>query len=114
MARTTALPADEIQTTLGIDAAGTRIRLRRWLIGAVFLAGAIALAILLVHARGQEAGAQYRTNEVRRGNLTVSVTATGVLKPLTQVNVGTEMSGIVDGEAFRDVLQGYQTPPSAS
>jgi HlyD family secretion protein len=96
VARTTALPADEIQTTLGIDAAGTRIRLRRWLIGAVALTGAIALAVLLIRARGQEAAIQYRTAEVRRGNLTVSVTATGVLKPLTQVNVGTEISGIVD------------------
>jgi HlyD family secretion protein len=96
VARTTALPADEIQTTLGIDAAGTRIRLRRWLIGAVALAGAMALGVLLVRARGQEAGVQYRSDVVRRGALTVSVTATGVLKPLTQVNVGTEISGIVD------------------
>jgi HlyD family secretion protein len=96
MARTTALPRDEIQTTLGIDAAGARIRLRPWLIGAVVVAGAVALSVLVVRARGQEAGVQYRTDEVRRGNLTVSVTATGVLKPLTQVNVGTEISGIVD------------------
>jgi HlyD family secretion protein len=95
VARTTALPADEIQKTLGVDAAGT-IRLRRWLIGAVVLAGAIAVAVLVARARGQEAGVQYRTDEVRRGNLTVSVTATGVLKPITQVNVGTEISGIVD------------------
>jgi HlyD family secretion protein len=96
VARTTALPADEIQATLGIDAAGTRIRLRRWLSGAVVLASAIAFAILLALARGQEAAVQYRTDEMRRGNLTVSVTATGVLKPVTQVNVGTEISGIVD------------------
>jgi HlyD family secretion protein len=46
--------------------------------------------------RTQQPGIQYVTHEVRRGNLTVTVTATGVLEPLTQVNVGTEISGIVD------------------
>jgi HlyD family secretion protein len=38
----------------------------------------------------------YRTEEVRRGSLTVTVTATGALEPLTKVNVGTEISGSVD------------------
>jgi len=33
---------------------------------------------------------------VQQGALTVSVTATGELKPVTQVNIGTEISGIVE------------------
>jgi hypothetical protein len=50
----------------------------------------------VLRTRSPPAGVQYLTDEVRRGNLTVSVTATGALEPLTQINVGTETSGIVD------------------
>lgn len=60
------------------------------------IAGAIAIALGALRTRGQEAGVQYRTEDVRRGSLTVAVTATGVLEPLTQVNVGTEISGIIE------------------
>jgi HlyD family secretion protein len=38
---------------------------------------------------------QYQTAEVQRGDLTVTVTATGILQPLNQVDVGTEISGTV-------------------
>lgn len=37
----------------------------------------------------------YETTEVQRADLTVTVTATGVLQPLNQVDVGTEISGTV-------------------
>lgn len=39
---------------------------------------------------------QYQTAEVLSADLTISVTATGVLQPLNQVDVGTEVSGTVD------------------
>lgn len=39
---------------------------------------------------------QYDTVEVTRGDLTVTVTATGILQPLNQVDVGTEISGTVE------------------
>ncbi len=35
------------------------------------------------------------TSEVSRGDLTIQVTATGTLEPLNQVDVGSEMSGII-------------------
>jgi len=38
---------------------------------------------------------QYQTVKVQRGDLKVTVTATGVLQPLNQVDVGTEISGTV-------------------
>jgi HlyD family secretion protein len=81
---------------LGIDASSAGRRLRRWLIGAGVIAAAVAIALVLLRARGQQVGVQYRTEDVRRGGLTVAVTATGVLEPLTQVNVGTEISGIIE------------------
>jgi HlyD family secretion protein len=96
VAPTTALPADEIQSRLGLDVSRTRARLHRWFIGAALIAGAVAVAVILLQTRRQGAAVQYRTAAVQRGSLTVAVTATGVLEPLTQVNVGTEISGIVD------------------
>lgn len=38
----------------------------------------------------------YQTQPVKRGNLSVTVTATGNLQPLNQVDIGTELSGTVD------------------
>jgi HlyD family secretion protein len=38
---------------------------------------------------------QYRTDEARRGDLTVIVTATGNLEPTNQVEVGSEVSGTI-------------------
>ena len=40
--------------------------------------------------------ATYETAEVTRGNISSSVTATGTVEPITQVEVGTQVSGIVD------------------
>lgn len=39
---------------------------------------------------------EYKTEEVRRGDLTVTVTATGTLQPTNQVEVGSELSGNID------------------
>jgi HlyD family secretion protein len=38
---------------------------------------------------------QYKTQEAQRGNLTVTVTATGTLNALTTVQVGSQVSGII-------------------
>jgi HlyD family secretion protein len=43
-----------------------------------------------------EATLSYKTAEVHRGDLTVQVTATGVLQPVNQVEVGTEVSGTIE------------------
>jgi HlyD family secretion protein len=40
-------------------------------------------------------GAQFKTQEARRGNLVVTVTATGNLEPTNQVEVGVEVSGTI-------------------
>lgn len=44
----------------------------------------------------------YATEEVRRGDLTVTVSATGNLKPINQVDVGSEQSGLIT-QVFVDV-----------
>lgn len=44
--------------------------------------------------RGTETVTQYETEPVTRGNLTITVSATGSLEPRNQVDVGSELSGI--------------------
>ena len=44
---------------------------------------------------GEPAAATYITQDITRGDLTVTVTATGTLTPINQVDVGSELSGIV-------------------
>ena len=60
-------------------------------IGLVVLA-AIAAGGLLLRDES-EAAAEWRTATVERGDLVVAVTATGTLQPVTQVQVGTQVTG---------------------
>ena len=67
----------------------------RWLITtipALLLAGGALLWLL----PGEEAAVRYETAEVQQGDLTVTVTATGTLEPVNQVDVGSELSGIIE------------------
>ncbi|MGD2082334.1 MAG: efflux RND transporter periplasmic adaptor subunit [Chromatiales bacterium] len=75
-------------------ASGRRRRLLLWTAVAVAVALAAALALVL---RGEDdRGLHFETAEVRRGDLTVKVTATGTLEPVNQVEVGTEVSGTIE------------------
>ncbi|MFO1421821.1 MAG: efflux RND transporter periplasmic adaptor subunit [Candidatus Competibacteraceae bacterium] len=73
-----------------------RFRLLRWLIAA----GALALAVggFLWFRSGPVADAapQYQTEPLGQGNLRVTVSATGKLAPINQVDVGSELSGTIE------------------
>lgn len=56
---------------------------------------AVLLAALAWGTRGPAPDTRYETQEVGRGALSVTVTATGTLAPTNQVDVGSELSGIV-------------------
>jgi HlyD family secretion protein len=96
--------AERVRATLGVGAPRRR-RLVAW------IAGAVVVIILgrawLLRAERQETGPRYQTTAVTRGALTVTVTATGTVESLTQVTVGTEISGVVD-----KVLVNFNTPVS--
>ena len=77
---------------------GRARRIGRWVVVLLVLAAAGAGVVALSSSRGAPP-AQYRTETVEAGTLTVSVTATGELKALTQVNIGTEISGVVESVA---------------
>ncbi|TVV69858.1 efflux RND transporter periplasmic adaptor subunit, partial [Sphingomonas solaris] len=91
-----ATPAEDraaLDDFLGAKPPSRRARYVKW--------GAVALAVLLVlwiAFRLLFGGAEpvsYATQPVRRGGLTVSVSATGNLAPTNEVEVGSELSGLI-------------------
>ncbi|MCO5763284.1 MAG: biotin/lipoyl-binding protein, partial [Chromatiaceae bacterium] len=71
---------------------------RRWV---RYLLAVLVLLALGVAARfwlspATPEGPRFKTATVERGDLVVKVTATGQLQPVTQVDVGTEVSGTID------------------
>ena len=93
MTATTTPP--DIHDTLGLTPRGRRRRIGRWLFAALIIAALVGVG-LRMRAAPAQAVSPYKTESVQKGALTVSVTATGELKPVTQVNIGTEISGIVE------------------
>lgn len=88
-------PAD-IAKTLDIDpASGNRKGAKRWMIAAVLVTAAVVIALVFRNASDSSSAVSYKTQEVQRGDLTVIVTATGTLQPTNQVDVGSELSGII-------------------
>ncbi|MDP1025607.1 efflux RND transporter periplasmic adaptor subunit [Sphingomonas sp. KR1UV-12] len=68
---------------------------RRWAKWAGVLVGVVLLALLVARCMKGDEAAGYATAPVRRGDLTVSVAATGKLAPTNQVTVGSQLSGLV-------------------
>jgi hypothetical protein len=78
---------------------------KRWLARGVWAALLIAMVVAAGRAwqvAQKVAPPHYLTREARRGSLTVTVTATGTLQPTNQVDVSSELSGII-----RSVEVGY-------
>lgn len=68
---------------------------RRWAKWGAVAIGVVLLALLLQRCFGGTDEVRYSTEPVRRGDLTVSVSATGKLAPTNQVTVGSQLSGLV-------------------
>lgn len=67
----------------------------RWLV-AVTLVILAALGLWLLRSDNDAQAPRYQTEEVVRGSLVVTVSATGKLQPTNQVDVGSEISGTVE------------------
>jgi HlyD family secretion protein len=78
-------------------------RLRNWVLAALLVAA--AGAVWLFRDGASDPVTRYRTEPVTRGSLSVIVTATGSVQPTNQVDVSSELSGIV-----RNVLVDYNSP----
>ncbi|GAA5178744.1 efflux RND transporter periplasmic adaptor subunit [Niveibacterium umoris] len=81
---------------LSLAAIATTARGKRgWVILISSLVLLALLALLLGKTFGGAAPPRYTTADVKRGDLVVTVTATGKLEPTTQLTVGSELSGTV-------------------
>lgn len=86
----------DIAMTLGIDQSlGNGRGPKRWIIGAILMVIAVSIALFIWRGSDSSSGMRYKTQEVQRGDLTVIVTATGTLQATNEVDVSSELSGII-------------------
>jgi HlyD family secretion protein len=82
----------QLDDFLGVKPTPAWRRYAKWV---AIVAGLIVLALLLSRCLGGKAPINYATQPADRGNLTVTVSATGKLAPTNQVTVGSQLSGLV-------------------
>jgi len=86
----------EIARTLGMDETPRPGKVRRgWLIAAILAVVAVVIGTVAWQGSNSSTSVQYKTQEVQQGELTVLVTATGTLEATNQVDVSSELSGII-------------------
>jgi len=96
----------DISQTLGLDKPA-RPR-RKWLVMAAVVIGLLLLGWLFNPFSSDDGGTvKYKTVEIQRGDLNLTVTATGTLQPVSEVDVGSELSGTIDSVAvdFNDRVE---------
>jgi HlyD family secretion protein len=89
--------SNDMKETLGLAPGRKRwIRLIRWLVFLLIVAAGVTYWSNKRKAAAATQVVRYRTEPARAGELTVTVTATGQLKPTRTVDVGSEVSGLID------------------
>ena len=87
----------DIHSRLELTPAARRRRgLVRWTSWLAVAAAVVAGAVAAARGVRTPTPVQYQTEIIQRGPLTVTVTATGEVQTLTEVKVGTEISGVVE------------------
>lgn len=85
----------DVAARLGLGESRPRAAgLRRGLLALLVTVG-LAGAVLLWLGLDKPGAAQYRTAVLQRGDLTVTVTATGSVQPTNEVEISSELSGII-------------------
>jgi HlyD family secretion protein len=85
----------DIRQTLGLDKQVPAHK-KAWVWVAIVMITVFIAGIVMVFYSNGDSSLQYKTAQVQRGNLIVTVTATGELEPVNQVDVGTEVSGTIE------------------
>jgi HlyD family secretion protein len=107
---TPSVAAEAVKERLGIGQhANPFAHVGRWLLG-ILLAVGVLVAVRWWTGTAEPVAATYVMQNVTRGDLTVTVTATGTLTPINQVDVGSELSGIVKtvGADYNDRVRAGQ------
>jgi HlyD family secretion protein len=92
---TTSTPAVDIATLLDEPARVAWYRRSSLWIGLAILIMIVAGFLYWQAKRAAQALPSYTTQEVTRGNLTLTVTANGTIQPTRSINIGSELSGTV-------------------
>lgn len=69
---------------------------RKWIISAIVLIIIVLTCIIIIKRNEQPFDVSYETAAVSRDTLRMSISATGSIEPVTEVEVGTQVSGIID------------------
>lgn len=87
---------NDISKVLEVDGLSQKKKITpKWIIAVILTLVMVAVVIFWRESNSKNA-LQYKTEDVKQGNLTVTVTATGTLKPTNNiVNVGSELSGTI-------------------
>ena len=88
-------PLMSVAETLNVDGPPRGKKRLKWLIILVVLLVIGVTGALAIKKMDRPDLVRYKTREVERGNLIVTVTATGTLEPTNQVDVGSELSGTI-------------------
>ena len=87
----------DITKILGVDEANGKKRwLKRPWLGWLLAAIVLSLVLIVPLRMAQHDPVHYQTEKVRHGDLVVTVSATGTLSPVNEVEVGIEVSGTIE------------------
>ncbi len=96
-------PEPDIQQVLRMESSSSKKRILKrffyWGLAGIILFGAL---ILWNHRNGNSEPVRYETQDAVLGDLTITVAATGNLEPTNQVDVSSELSGIIETVSVDD------------
>jgi HlyD family secretion protein len=96
MSITTTHQREEMARLLGGTKNKFAWRILKWPVMAILLVGLIAAGTLTMRTKTNANAPAYVTEPAKRGDLNVQVAATGKLQPTNTVQVGSELSGLVE------------------
>ena len=99
---TTSIADPELAKIIQSEPARGRFSILRWLIAVVALAVAVGGFLWFRSGSTVDAAPRYQTEPLSQGNLRVTVSATGKLAPINQVDVGSELSGTIEAVLVDD------------
>lgn len=67
---------------------------KKWIIIVICLIAIVAIILLLFRKSNGEVG--YNTTTIHKDKIEITVTATGYVQPVDKVDVGTQVSGVVE------------------